>query len=105
MSIEEPMKVKDIFTEKGIEKVKFFTAIDELINNRLFNSKKEKDSVIISIEELRNAAAIESFTDDEIKELVIEHFNNEKSVITVSEYIIDGKEVKKGLQFIKKNVF
>ncbi len=103
MKIEEPMKVKDLFTEEGAEKVKFFDSINEFVNRRLLDLKEGKNSVIISIEELRNAAAIDEFGDNEIK-FVIDYFNNKESGITVSEYIIDG-ETEKKLQFIRKNLF
>lgn len=103
MSMEEPIKVKDFFTEKGIEKIKFFDSINEFVNRKLLDLKKEENSVIISIEELRNAAAIDELGDNEIK-LIIDYFNKKESGITVSEYIIDG-ETEKKLQFIRKDLF
>lgn len=103
MSIEEPMKVKDFFTAEGIEKVNFFDSINEFVNRRLQDLKEGENSVIISAEELRNAAAIDEFDDNEIK-LIIDYFNKKESGITVSEYIVDG-ETEKKLQFIRKALF
>ncbi len=105
MRVEQPIKV-ELPTKKElgeIEKNDFLESINGFVNEKLRELEEGENSVIISIEELRNAAAIDEFGDNEIK-FVIDYFNNKESGITVSEYIVDGKTEKK-LQFIRKELF
>lgn len=105
MKVEQPTEVK-FPTKKELEETEknnFLESINGFINERLRSLKEGKNSAIISVEELKNAAAINELGDNEVK-LIIDYFNDREKGIIVSEYIIDGEKEKK-LQFTRKDLF